>query len=66
LTVRDGVILALMGLTLTLLAGGAAAWSLWRLPGTNAGAAVSVSSGLLAVGGATLAVAGALVAYGLL
>lgn len=61
---RPGIALAVTGLILTVVAACGAAWSLSRLRGTAAGAAVSAACGGVAVTGAALAVLGAVIAHG--
>ncbi len=59
-----GVTVALAGLAMCVLAGVGALWSYWRIPGTSAGVAVSAACGTLALAGALVAVAGAVISYG--
>jgi len=59
-----GVTMALAGLAMCVLAGIGAAWSYWRIPGTSAGAALSAACGTLALVGALVAVAGAVISHG--
>jgi len=56
--------MALAGLAMCVLAGIGAAWSYWRIPGTSAGAALSAACGTLALVGALVAVAGAVISHG--
>ena len=56
--------MALAGLAMCVLAGIGALWSYWRIPGTSAGAAVSSACGALALVGALVAVAGAVISHG--
>jgi uncharacterized membrane protein len=58
-----GITLAFVGLGLCLLAGLLAGWSWWRIPGTDAGAALSSGCTVLSAAGAVLAVCGAVVAH---
>jgi hypothetical protein len=49
--------LAIVGLILAVSGTAGAAWSLWRLPGTTAGATLSAVCGALSVCGLALSVA---------
>ena len=61
---HPGVTLALVGLVMCVFAGIGALWSYWRVPGTSAGAAMSAACGALALVGALVAVAGAVISHG--
>lgn len=58
-----GVALAFTGLGLCLLAGLLAGWSYWRIPGTDAGAALSSGCTVLAMAGAVIAICGAVISH---